>query len=69
MTRRGKMRIRWLHLWMSYSAVGCELSGYESTIWYIEKKEEEICLSEAAVQSATITSEEYDEAWKRQKSG
>lgn len=60
-----------LHLGMSYGAVGCEFNGNESTTWYIQKKEGEICssLSEAAVPSAKGTSVESDEAWKRRKSG
>jgi len=46
-------------------------NGNESTIWYIQKKEEEICssLSEPAVPNAKVTSAESPEAWKRRKSG
>lgn len=47
-----------LHSGMSYSAVGREFNVNESTIRYIQKKEEEIRRSvrEAAPESAKITS-------------
>lgn len=43
---------------MSHGAAGCEFDGNESTIGYIQKKEEEICRSvlEATAVSAKIKS-------------
>lgn len=52
---------------MSYSAVGREFNVNESTIRYIQKKEEEIRRSvhEAAPESAKVTSVVHDEAMEK----
>lgn len=49
---------------MSYSAAGPEFHANESTVWNIQKKEEDICwlLQKADLQSGKLTSVVQDEA-------
>lgn len=56
-----------LHPGLSYNAVGHESNVNESTIRYIQKREEEICQSvcEAAPENAKVTSIVRDAAMEK----